>query len=224
MTDIFNKGKYLLRGPTRGKITKGEDVLRLAEEMERRFNAFHLAYVFEALEDFLSAVYGKMLYQLRDQITIRDKKSFHKANKGSSRHEGTLPYFEQYAKWTCKRDCGKALADFSKRLEWDRAVVQAVGGLSWGDFIAMLGLCRHTIVHDEGRVSESQLAALSKPQAAFIRSCQHETLYGSEKLILPETRLADDCFESVVSYARGLYVLLADYCGMSDDTKYFKRE
>jgi len=50
IVDIFHDGKYVIRAPVGKRITRGDDVLRLASEVEGRFNAAVLVCLHKALE------------------------------------------------------------------------------------------------------------------------------------------------------------------------------
>ncbi len=222
IVDIFHEGEFVVRAPTRARITQGNDVIQMAHEMERRFNAFLLVSLHEVLEDFLRAVYGKLLYQLRGEVAVA-KKSFHKARPDLQLKEGTLTYFKCYADWVSRRDCKRILEAFEKHLDWKKVFITRLWGMSFSETIAAIGFCRHRIIHSQGRVSESDWRKLSKSQADFVKSCLHETLHTKEQLILPDSKLVDTCYEDIASYGRGLYVLASKRCGMSDDSGYFKK-
>jgi hypothetical protein len=226
MVDIFRTGEVTRHGGAGGRVTNGKDILAFAEEMERRFSAFQMVYLFEALERFLKAAFGKMLFQLRRELPIRGKdiKAFLRKKPAWAGRQGTPKFFEAFAAYECRSDCKKAVTVFDKQLDWSRAASDVFGTMKFHEFIAVLATCRHAIVHKEGAVTPEAISSLSKSQNSFLKLCMHKSLHGGETAILPPTKLVDQCYEDVASYARGLYVLLSERCGMSDDTLYFEHD
>jgi hypothetical protein len=49
IVNIFHDGKWITRAPAGGRFTKGANLRVMAEEMERRFNAYLLMDAFESL-------------------------------------------------------------------------------------------------------------------------------------------------------------------------------
>jgi hypothetical protein len=93
--DIFHKGEWVIRAPIGGRTIKGQEAIAMVDETERRFNSLLLVSLFERFETFLKAIYGKMLYQLRHEITIRDRKQFHRSNQNCAKSQGTALYYSQ---------------------------------------------------------------------------------------------------------------------------------
>jgi len=217
--NIFHDGQYPIRALFG---TEGEKIVPMADEMERRFNSYILVSVFEILEAFLKAAYGNMLYQLRNEITITDKKAFHQANPGWAKNEGTQPYYVRYAQHSCRRDCDQARAAFAKHLEWDQVIRICDIGLDFDGTVKAIGHCRHCIVHNEGRVTNDGLSGLSKPERAFVTSCLHKSQHAEVDLLLPPSHLLDQVFEALASYGWGLYVLLSKRLNMDDETIFFR--
>jgi hypothetical protein len=194
----------------------------MAEEMERRFNSFILVGIFEALESYLKALYGEMLYQLRNDIRIPDKKKFHKMYQGLSNHKGTNPYYVQYAQYVCKGNCDQARAAFTEYLDWKKAKRLCPIGLDFNQIVKTLGFCRHRIVHKEGRVTEKCLRALSKKEYEFISTCLYKTVHTDENLLLPPQEVLDEILVATASYGWATYKLLAERCAMNDESGFFR--
>jgi|SRR5579871_4757337 len=221
MTDIFHDGEFVIWGPTKGRVTAGEDVLRLSDETERQFNAFMVVLLFEAVEAYLRSVYGKFLIEKGNAISLRRTTAFHKAFTGWEKRAGTPEYLDRYAQFACQRDCSDAIDDFEEQLDWGKATIIGCFGMTYHDFIRVLGTCRHCIVHNHGRITSDRIDKMTQAQNDFVNSWIAESLHGKERLLLPPTKPVDKCFEHLVSYGRGLYVLLSESCGMEDDTNYF---
>ena len=95
--NIFHDGKCDIRAPYGKRVSEGQNLQPMAEEMERRFNSFLLVWVFERLEKHLQSLYGKLLYQLRGELTVTDKQAFHRSQPKMAKQERTLSYFDAYA-------------------------------------------------------------------------------------------------------------------------------
>ena len=222
IANIFHDGEYVTRAPVEGRVSKGDDVLLMSEEMERRFNSFILVSAFEDFEHYLKSVFGKLLNQLRGEVVLHQKRMFHRSLPKAKEREGTPDYFNDYARWTCRRDCDEALAEFAKQLDCDRITFSPLYNMTFEESVRSIAFCRHCIVHAGGRVSEPRFKSLTNPEQAFVGLCIHNTLHGNDILILPPTAVIDSMFEGLVSYAWALYILLADRCKMVDDTPYFR--
>jgi hypothetical protein len=222
--DVFHKkgGDWLLIAPTTGRLTAGKDILRMADETERRFSSWLAVALYERLEAFLKAVFGKLLYQLRDKTAVRDKTRFHTAKPVVLKCVGTASYFAEYAQYACRRDCKIALSYFREQLNLKSFVLDHYWRMSFEEFATALGEARHAIVHSQGRISESKTRSLTKRQRAFLEKWLHEGLYERGERLLPEGKLIEKCYEVVGSYGRGLYVLLAEKLEMADESMYFK--
>jgi len=214
IVDIFHDGEYITRAPSVLRITGGENVKKLAIEMEGRFNAYTLVSLHEILEDYLRDVFGKLRYQLRDEETIRDKKKFHRSYPEWANCERTPHYYKHYAKYVCKRDCKRAIADFERLLAWENVKITHWRGMTVPDLISTIGFCRHRTVHEGGRVTDEDLRELDKDPRRFVRSCIRTGVHGGHKLILPDKKTISRCVEILASYGYGLYVLLARKCNM----------
>src|ERR1019366_9542180 len=166
--NIFHDGKLDIRAPYGKRVSEGERLLPMAEEMERRFNSFLLVWVFEKVEQHLQALYGTLLYQLRDQVTVSDKQDFHRRHPKWSKQERTPHYFDAYAAFCWKRDDKKVIAAFEKHLAWKRVTYLAYHEMPWREYIETIAFCRHRIVHNDGRVSAPSMNKLSKGQKAYV--------------------------------------------------------
>jgi len=203
-------------------MSKGKDVVRMSEEMGRKFNSFILVSVFEDFEDYLKSGLSRLLYQLRGEVALHQKKDFHRHSPGAKKREGTPDYFGEYARWICRRDCDEALAEFRRQLRWDRIKVSPFYNLTFEQSVRAIGFCRHCIVHNGGKISGARFRKLTRPEQVFVGMCAHKSLHGRGDLILPPTSVIDKMFEGLVSYAWALYILLAQRCKMVDDTEYFR--
>ncbi len=221
MMDIFHTGEWVVRCPTKARTTLGDDVVRMASETERQFNAFMVVLQYEAIERYLKATYTLLLSHKGSEIKLRKVDAFHNSHTGWEERAGSAEYFEKYAAYACRYNCNAAIDDFERYLNWDRAAIKGCFAMSYHDFVRVLGICRHRIVHNHGKISDEHLGNLTPGQKRFVVSWMSETLHGRERLILPEAKPVDDCFEHLASYGRGLFVLASDFCGMADDTNYF---
>ena len=134
--DHFDGGQFpprqvRQRGGAGGHLTDGGNIVAFAGEMERRFNAFQMVYLFEALEGFLKTVFGKMLYQLRRELPVRgrDTKSFLKANPGWANRRGTPQYFRQYA--ASPAGATATLPSLRSANSWIGAAPRLTGSAGW---------------------------------------------------------------------------------------------
>jgi len=219
VVNVFHDGQFVIRNPAGGRLTQGEDLLLMSDEMERKFNSFMLVYGFEEFERFLKTAFGLFLYEIRG--TRIDTKHFHKSVPKAVKSAGTQPYFAEYARWACNRSCDPALDLFAKELDLGSIIVMFCD-LPVVDFIRVIAFCRHCVVHNGGRATERQLSKLSSDQRATVRLLMHNTLHGNEVAILPSTTDADNVVTSLASYGWAFYVLLAKRCGMKDDSTYFR--
>src|SRR5207244_1669895 len=111
---IFHDGTLDIRAPYGKRVTQDEQLLPMAEEMERRFNSFLLVWIFESLEKHLQVLCGKLLFQLRGEVTIVDKKEFHRSEPSWAKQERTPQYFAAYAQYAWKRNHKNVFAAFEK--------------------------------------------------------------------------------------------------------------
>jgi len=223
LINVFHDGKLVLKGPGGGRLTRGEDVLLMSEEMERKFNSFVLVYGFEEFERFLKVAFGFFLYELRDTHTLERKKRFHESVPKVAKSAGTQTYFAEYARWACSRNADPVLDLFAKQLDLG-SIILNLCDLPVVDCIRVIAFCRHCVVHNDGRATERQLGKLSPDQRVIVRSLMHNTLHGNEIAILPSSKDIDDIITVLASYAWACYVLLAKRCHMKDNSPYFRAE
>lgn len=127
IANIFDNGDVVMWAPVGGRVTKSSDLLRLSEEIERRFNASLMVSVHERAEDYFKRVYGLLLYQLRAEGSLRHRSEFHKSHPKWTSRSGTLDYFLAYSKHVCRRDCEPAFAEFEKKLDWKLVAINKWG-------------------------------------------------------------------------------------------------
>jgi hypothetical protein len=224
IVDIFHNGEYVIRAPVGSRVTRGDDIKRMVAEVEGRFNASVLTSLHEALEAFHESAYGKMLFQLRDQITIRDRKAFHKQFPKIVKVERTPQYFNEYSRWSCRSNCAKACTSFRDNLNWSKAQIDGWGGMDWIALSATLGFCRHCIVHSEGRVDPEELRDLPVSQARFVQSLMRPSMLTGDERILPPPKAIDQFIEVIMSFTYGLYVLLSERCDMEVDVNPWEKQ
>jgi hypothetical protein len=220
--NIFHDGHLDIRAPYGKRVTEGEQLRPMAEEMERRFNSFLLVWVFELLEKHLMKLYGLVLFQLRTERTLSDKHLFHAKKPKLAKLKGIPQYYHGYADFAWKRNYKGVLDDFEKLTKWDRVTYKAFHEMPWKEYIEVIAFCRHRIVHNDGRVSKNSMNTLSAGQQAYVQSCFHESLYAGGQQLLPPTTFIDGLFEAVGSYAWALYVLFSERCGMADESQFFR--
>ena len=180
--NLFHDGKLDIRAPYGKRVSEGEKLIPMAEELERRFNSFLLVWVFEKLEQHLEVIYGLLLYQMRSEVTVANKQEFHRRYPKWKQQERTPVYFAAYAEFCWKRDEKAVLADLRKHLAWDRVLYRAYNEMTWDEYIATIAFCRHLIVHNDGRVSKRSMNSLSKGQQAYVLECLGNSLYSKGKL------------------------------------------
>jgi hypothetical protein len=218
--NLFHKGKFVIRAPFGKRVTQGDQILPMVDALERRFNSFLLVWTFEALEKHLQALFGLLLFQLRGKVAI-EKNAFHRIKPAERKQEGTPQYFAAYAKYAWRQDFKRVLDELEQLLEWNRILLVAYKGMPWRVFVETIAFCRHRIVHGDGRVSVQSMNQLGTKQKDYVRECLHTSLYTEGEQLLPPTRLIDDFFEAVASYAWALYVLLSDRCKMVNENALF---
>jgi hypothetical protein len=219
--NVFAEGQPGSQVGVGGRITKGREVIQLADEMERRFSAFVLVSMFELVEDLLKSMYGRLLYQLRHEIAVPHEKKFYRLiDEDWKKRKGTLPYYQYYARHVCRQTSKGALSAFKKHLNWPDQ--RGWFGLDFEELLNIVGFCRNCIVHSGGAIDVDRLRLLSKAQVRFVRDCEHKSLHGKTGLILPPGNLVEECIEAFGGYGWALYSLLAVRCGMSDESGYFR--
>lgn len=214
IVNIFNDDEYIIRARIAKRTTRGDDILHLASEIRGRFNGTILVSLHEIFEVYLKYLYGKMLYQLRNRMTIRDKKRFHNARQEAAKHQGTARYYSEYANWSCRRDCKPALKTFQRELDWSTVVINRYFEMDPIVLADALAFCRHCIVHVEGHVSATELSKLSEAQKKFVRILLDRSVVTKDDRILPDKEITAALLEAVMSFAYGLYKLLSQRCGM----------
>jgi hypothetical protein len=220
--DIFHDGQLDIRAPYGKRVTQGEQLLPMADEMERRFNSFLFVWVFEVLEKHLMKLYGLLLFQLRNEQMLKDKQQFHAKKPKLAKLKGTPEYYQGYAEFAWKQGYKDVLAAFERLTKWERITYRAYHGMTWNQYIEVIGFCRHRIVHNDGHVSKNSLNTLSKEQQAYVQSCLHRSLYSSDQHLLPPTDFINGLFEAVASYGWAIYVLFSERCGMEDESEFFR--
>jgi hypothetical protein len=220
--NIFHDGQLDIRAPFGKRVTEGEQILPMAEEMERRFNSFLLVWVFEVLEKHLMKLYSLLLYQLRNETTLKYKQQFHAKKLKLAKLKGTPEYYQGYAEFAWKQDYKEVLAAFERLTKWARITYRAYHGMTWNQYVEAIGFCRHRIVHNDGRVSKNSMNTLSKEQQAYVQSCLHGSLFSREQHLLLPTKFVEGMFEAVASYVWAIYVLFAERCGMEDESDFFR--
>lgn len=223
VVNVFHSGTAPMRAPCGKRITEGETIVPMTKEMEGRFHSYLLVAGFERLEALLKDLYGRMLYQLRRRITLPSKRDFHKNKPKEAKNVGNAPYYREYARYACRRNCDEAMAAFRKALPWETIIFHLMHGMTFEEIHGLLGFCRHCIVHGEGRLPDEVRVSLTINQITFIRSCMRKSILTREETILPDARKTDLVIEMLVSYAYGLYVLLSEKCDMEIEQPYFRR-
>lgn len=209
--------------PFGGKVTQGNDIGLMVEEIEGRMNASLLTVLHESLEIYIRGAYAKLLFFLRDEISLPNRADFHEYKHGWRKYRGTCEYFNDYSAWSCRRDCKEALRMFKKLPSWDQMKVAEWRGMGWDNVVGVLAISRHCIVHGEGRVSEGQLKRLNKSQREFICSMMKESRLSGDKRILPSKMLLKDFIEIIGSLVYGIYVLLSQRCHMEVEHNIFEK-
>lgn len=223
IVNVFHDGQYITRAPAGKRITQGDDVRRMAEEIEGRMNASLLTVLHESWESFLKRAYAYLLFHLKDDLAPARRAEFHKSTPKWRNYRNTPAYFSDYAQWACSVNCSEALRLFENTLAWNQMRITGWNGMNWTGVSRILAFCRHCIVHNEGRVSEARWKRLSKPQAAFVRAMMKKTILSEDERILPPAQLFDRFLEVIVSLSYGLYVLLSQRCGMDVEHALFRK-
>jgi hypothetical protein len=222
LVNVFNK-TGLQRAMGGKRITEGENIIPMTKEMEGRYHSYLLVAAYERLEGYLKRVYGRLLYQLRGQVTLRSKRDFHKRKPKWAKEQNTPPYFAAYSQFAGRRSCDEAIVTFKRVLPWDTMVFHLMHGMPFEEIFALLGFCRHCIVHDEGRLPDDVSPPLNFNQFNFIRRCIRKSILTGDDTILPDKRQTGQVLEMLLSYGHALYVLLTEECGMVLEHNYFQR-
>ena len=217
LIDLFSKEEWVQRAAAEVRATEGADVLKLAAEAAARANAYVVVALHEAFEVFLQDVYGTLLFQRRGECTLRQKQAFHKAHPKMTKVEGTPQYYRAYAKFECKRDCDKAIAALFAQLDMKSVVLDRWGDMSFEEVIAVVGFCRHRIVHVDGVITPEALTELSVAQKNFVKRCLRKGVLTREPQFLPDHATTKGIIEILASVAYALYVLLGRQCAMKID-------
>lgn len=218
----FHDGEWVIRDAYGKRVSEGQDIFVVSREMEGRFNSFVLVAVYEALETYLKRVYARLLYQLRNQRPVADKKHFHSKRPQAKECEGQPRYFDLYMEYSCPRDPKRALETFAAELEMKRLVIRGLGGMTWEDRVTVFAVCRHLIVHNFGRVSAKSLVKLTKAQREYVESFIGESFHSKERVLLPTAEVIDRILQLAGTYGWALYILLSDRCGMADESELFR--
>lgn len=217
--NIFHDGAWVTRAPGGKRITVGNDVDRMATEVEGRFSASVLGALHEAWEEYVKNLYPKMLRHLKDEIPIPNRERFHdKHTDWRSKHR-TAEYFKEYAAWACFGDVKEPLKVFRKELDWSLVkmpywLADNNCVIEWMEVPRMLAFCRHCIVHNNGRVFEKSLKRYSPPQRHVIKSLMGKSMLGDDQRLLPPVKNADRFIEAMLSLAYGIYVLISNRCDL----------
>ncbi len=222
IVNVFNKiGPQ--RAPGSKRITEGESIIPMTQEMEGRFHSYLFVAGYERMESYLKALYGQMLYQLRGQVTLKSKREFHKSIPKWAKMQNTPLYFAAYTKFACRRNCDEAIASFQNVVPWDTMVFHLMHRMPFEQIFDLLGFCRHCIVHDEGRLPDKIRTPLDTNQLNFMRRCMRKSVLTGKRTILPDKQQTGLVIEMLVSYGYALYVLLTEKCSMVLEHNYFRR-
>jgi hypothetical protein len=216
LINIFHDGEYVIRAPAGKRITVGKDVRRMATEVEGRVAGSLLCVLHENWEMYLKKLYGKMLFRLRGKVSPPSREAFHKNTPRWRDYRNTAIYFEDYAAFACRSNCSEALKVFRNELDWGLVHVRTwpATDMEWMDVARVLAFCRHSIVHNEGRVSEARLKKLAKRLREYVQGIMKTTILSDDERILPDAKTVDALVEAMASFAYGLYVLVSKRCGV----------
>ena len=222
--NILHDGQYTTRAPAGKRITKGKDVPRMAAEVEGRVIASLLCVLHETWEMYVKKLYGKMLFRLRDGVSLPSRDAFHKREPKWREYNNTANYFADYAQFACRSDCKEALKACRNELNWELVHVRTwpATGIPWMDTARVLAFCRHCIVHNEGRVSEARLTRLNKQLREYVQTMMKSTILNDDQRILPDAKAVDRLVEAMSSLAYGLYVLASKRFGLKIEYELWK--
>ncbi len=105
---MLHDGEYITRAPAGKRITIGNDVDRMAEEVVGRMNASLLTVLHETWEIFVKRAYAKLFFHLKDEVSPPTRGAFHTATPKWRTYQNTPEYFRDYAQWSCGIDCTEA--------------------------------------------------------------------------------------------------------------------
>ena len=94
--------------PAGKRITQGDDVARMADEIAGRVNASILSVFHESWELYIKRLYAGMLFSLRCEVSPPERAGFHKATPKWRTYRNTPAYFRDYAQWSCTAIAGSA--------------------------------------------------------------------------------------------------------------------
>ena len=209
--DVFRKRSrvdFTYRAPLGKRDTSGERIQIVMEEVKARFNNSIIVSMHEILEKYVKAIYGKMLYQHRNEQTLPNKKAFHAAlGENGKRQKGTLPYYQNYANWECRRNCKKAFKFFEKTFDWTLVLQPDWNGVSWPHVAELLSNCRNIIVHADGEVSSETLAKLSRPERDILEATLRVSELTHQQTILLNKDMARHFLEAAATVGYICYYL-----------------
>jgi len=220
--NLLHDGQLVTKAPAGKRFSIGDDVNKMAKEVECRTNASLLTVLHETWEAYIKKSYAKLLFRASEEILLPKRAGFHESKLDWRKYRNTPKYFNDYAQWTCKTDCTEALTMFKKFLAWDQIHVTEWKGMEWTAVARCLAFCRNRIVHNEGHVSESRITRLSKHQRIFVGTLMKKTILSEKERILPSGGDLDGLIEAVASFAYALHVLLSNRCKLNVDNPLFQ--
>lgn len=197
----------------------------MAVEVQGRINASLLCVLHETWEMYLKGLYGKMLFRLRDGVSLPSREAFHNMTPKWRKYRNTAQYFADYAAFACRFNCTEALDACRNELDWSLVHVRhwPATDILWMDVARVLAFCRHCIVHNEGRVSETRLTKLTKQLRRFVQAMMMKTILSDDLRILPDAGTLDQLVEAMASLAYGLYAMVSKRFGLTIEYELWKK-
>ena len=225
--DVFrnrDRDEFTYRAPLGKRDTSGEEIEIVMNEVQARFNNSVVVSLHEAFERFVRGVFGKMLYQLRKERPLANKKAFHASQANNVQDEGTMAYYQRYAEWSCRRNCRKAFQFFDKELDWTPVLQPDWRGIRWRDVSDLLNSCRNIIVHNEGRVTSKTMVRLPPHQREFLQFTISQSSLTGKMQILFEKDTARCFLEAAATVPYICYYLLSRRFNMNLDVELWPKK
>lgn len=224
VVNAFSSARHIVRSPGGNRTTVGSDIEKMALEIAGRSNASALSSLHESWEIFIKQLYGKFVFNQRGAVPLPSRTRFHKENKKWSNYRDTQKYFHDYAAFACRTDCSEAFKAFKSHLDWKLVKVEYYPRLSltWEQIASVVEKCRHSIVHNDGRIPNARLQKIDKALRDVIITMMRPSMLSTEPRILPSGDEMDHYIEAMVTFAYTYYVLVSMRCAWSIDVDLFK--
>lgn len=201
-----------------------EKMFALIEEMGARIRAHCISVVYEVFEEYLRSVAGRLLFNKREEWSLRkdDKFRKRKAEWAEAGKEETPDYYNAYVRFIASANCRDLLNELLAHMpdlkgyceeNWFRPEIQWVYGV--------LSCIRHSTVHPAGGADELDEQAYGRLQGwgkKLIDDCIKKSVLTGRKMTLPSRQHVVYLIECVSALVYALYSVASDECKMRRST------